>query len=345
MDGPHFQPARWTEHLFETHPRRYGWNGETGTAFESWQSDFRAALKETLGFGAIEAHGRSELRPKRLSSVEEYGHTREKWVIQSEPGFHVPFYLLTPGDVDGPLPVVFALHGHGHTGKELYAGRFETEAQRSSIEEGERDIGVQAVRRGYAAIVPDMRGFSELSYHEDFSAGVKSCRDMQMHAQLFGRTLVGERVWDVTRLIDFAEGREELDDGRIAITGNSGGGTVSVFAGAVDGRIGVVAPGSYFCTFEASIGSIHHCECNYIPGLLELGEMWDVAGLVAPRAFIAINGREDGIFPIDATRRSFDRLSKIYEANDIADRCELFVGSQGHRYYKDGAWPFISAHL
>lgn len=345
MDGPHFQPARWTDRLFETHDRAFTWDGETGTAFADWQSAFRPALRERLGFNVIEAQTPGGLSPKRLDVTPEADHTRETWVVETEPGFRVPFYLLLPDAVEPPYPVVVALHGHGHTGKEVYAGRFETESQRESIEEGERDIGVQAVRRGYAAIVPDMRGFSDLSYHEDFAEGTHSCRTMQMHAQLFGRTLVGERSWDVTRLVDFADTADRLDADRIAVTGNSGGGTVTLFAGAIDERIDVVAPASYFCTFADSIGSLHHCECNYIPGLLGLGEMWDVAGLVAPRPFLAINGQDDHIFPIEATRHAFDRLSEIYAENGAADRCELFVGSQGHRYYKDGAWPFITDHL
>lgn len=345
MNGPHFQPARWTEQLFDAHDRRHAWDGETGESFETWQANFRTDLERALGLPEIRNLGVPELDPKRLDATEEADHTRERWVIESESGFRVPFYLLRPPDREQQYPVVFAVHGHGHTGKETYAGRFENAEQREKIEDGERDIGVQAVRRGCAAIVPDMRGFSELSYHDDFSSGTHSCRTMQMHAQLFGRTLVGGRVWDVTRLIDFVEGRDELDDTRIAITGNSGGGTVSLFAGAVEDRIDVVIPASYFCTFEDSIGSIHHCECNYIPGLLKLGEMWDVAGLIAPRPFLAINGRQDQIFPIESTRRAIEQLAEIYEANGVGQRCELFVGSHGHRYYKDGAWPFITAHL
>ncbi|MFB6173697.1 MAG: alpha/beta hydrolase family protein [Halobacteriales archaeon] len=345
MDGPRFQPSRWTEHRFDAHERRHAWDGETGEAFEDWRAEFRAALERALGLPTIRESGVSSLSPKRLEAVEESDHTREKWVIESEPGFRVPFYLLTPEGGEPPYPTVLAVHGHGHTGKELYAGRFETPEQRGKIEEGERDIGVQAVRRGYAALVPDMRGFGELSAHEDFAAGTSSCRTMQLHAQLFGRTLVGGRVWDVTRLIDFAEGREALDATRLAITGNSGGGTVSLFAGAVEDRIDVVVPASYFCTFADSIGSIHHCACNYVPGLADLGEMADVAGLIAPRPFLAINGKADDIFPIEATRRAFDRLAGIYDANGVGDRCELFVGGGGHRYYKDPSWRFIGEHL
>ncbi len=29
----------------------------------------------------------------------------------------------------------------------------------------------------------------------------------------------------------------------------------------------------------------------------------------------------------------------------IPDYCELYVGAEGHRYYKDGVWPFVRKHF
>lgn len=345
MEEPHFQPARHTERLFRDQNREYSFDREDDRDFDTWQSAFRAELREALGLAQRMESEPPGLDSQRLDTEQLYGYERQKWVVRTEPGIRVPFYLLLPTDLSPPYPVVFAVHGHGHTGKELYAGRFETEDQREKIEAGERDIGVQAVQRGYAAIVPDMRGFGELSAVEDYRNESGSCRTMQMHAQLFGRTLVGDRAWDVHRLIDFVEDHADLDDERIVITGNSGGGTVSLFAAAVDERIQVSVPASAFCSFEDSIGSLYHCECNYVPGILSLGELWDVAGLVAPRPFLAIHGQEDPIFPIEATRRAFERLQEIYDAAEVSGNCDLYVGNRGHRYYKDGAWPFIDEHL
>lgn len=125
---------------------------------------------------------------------------------------------------------------------------------------------------------------------------------------MFGRTLIGERVWDIMKLIDYAQTRPEIATAQIMITGNSGGGTVALFAAAVEEWITVAVPSSYFCTFQDSLGSIRHCACNYVPNILELGEMADMVGLIAPRAFLAVNGRHDRIFPLDATKRAFDRL-------------------------------------
>jgi dienelactone hydrolase len=249
---------------------------------------------------------------------------------------------LLPKKADKKIPLILAVHGHSASGKEIYVGNYTNEKEHRSIVEEERDIAVQAVKHGYAAIAPDMRAFGELTNHHDPKYGWIYCRSLQMHAQLFGRTLIGERVWDVGRLIDFAETIPCIDMSRIAITGNSGGGTVSLFTAATDTRIALAAPSCYFCTFQHSIAAdIPHCECNFIPGIATLGEMWDIAGLVVPRPFLAIAGQTDHWFPIEATKEAFEKLKKIYANNGADDKCELYIGDGGHRYYKDGAWKFI----
>ena len=78
---------------------------------------------------------------------------------------------------------------------------------------------------------------------------------------------------------------------------------------------------------------------------MRLGEMYDVAGLIAPRPFCAIAGRDDGIFPIDHVKFAYERLKEIYTVAGVADRCELFIGDGGHRYYKAGAWPLCGGIL
>jgi len=213
--------------------------------------------------------------------------------------------------------------------------------------EGERDIARQAVvEEGYIAIAPTTRAFGETRTDADKAANnTHSCRHQLVHSILVGRTPIGERVWDMSRLIDWAIGNLPVDAGRIAITGNSGGGTVSLFAAACETRIAVAVPSCYFCTFEGSIGMIRHCECNYVPGVMRLGEMYDVAGLIAPRPFSAIAGRDDGIFPIDHVEFAYERLKEIYTIAGVPDRCELFIGDGGHRYYKAGAWPFVRRYL
>ncbi len=339
-------PRHYVHALAAELPRRFACRAETQEDLEQWQRTFRPYLRSLLGLDRIEARGSCGLNPRQIGEADMDDHVREEWLIQSEPGYDVPFYLLRPHGVDQPRPLVLTPHGHGKAGKRTYAGLWDNEEDRLSILEGERDIALQAVREGYVAIAPDMRAFASLRLKEDVEKdATSSCRTLQMHALLFGRTLIGERVWDIGRLIDYAATRPEIDSRRIVITGNSGGGTISVFAPACDERIGVAAPSSYFCTFEHSIGSIDHCECNYVPGLLSVAEMYDVAGLIAPRPFLAVAGRLDPIFPYEAVQVAFAKLCRVYEAAGAAEWCRLHTGEGGHRYYKAGVWPFIREAL
>ena len=209
---------------------------------------------------------------------------------------------------------------------------------------GERDVALQAVKEGYVSIAPDMRGLSSLKLAEN-SSKVSSCYKLHMRAILYGRTLVGERVWDIMKLIDFAQTRKEIDFSKIAITGNSAGGTVSLFTAAVYERIKICVPSCSFCTFQESIANIEHCACNYIPNLLKNIEMCDLEGLVAPRYLLIVSGIKDEIFPIDEVEKSFAVVQDIYKIANSNGCCELHIGDGEHRYYKKPVWEYIKSLL
>jgi dienelactone hydrolase len=342
----HFNNQAYLENLRST-PRQFAMapaiaKGDIAT----WQKEWREQLNTLLGLTAIRALAATAPVSARSAELREFeSYTREKLFVLTEPGIEIPCYLLLPKQRSGPLPLVLAPHGHALRGKEIHVGNYLDEEDRALGEDGERDIALQAVAQGYAVIAPDVRGFYEMSRREDFEKSVNSCQTLQNIAMMYGRTLIGERVHDMGRLIDYAATRPEIDAGRVIITGNSGGGTVSLFTAAIDERIKVAVPGSYFCTFFDSVISIRHCPCNVVPGILRFGEMPDVAGLIAPRPFLALNGRQDEIFPIEATRRAFAQLKELYGAMGHPERCELFEGEGGHRYYKARVWEFVREFL
>ena len=328
--------------LQESCPAEFAICGATAADVRAWQPAFRARLREILGLANLERDLAGHTPAAELTGSTDMGsYTRETWHIFTEPTVPLPCYLLRPKDAPPDLPLVLTPHGHGHP--HVYVGLFDSPEEEAQISEGERDIAVQAVEAGYLVIAPTTRAFGDTRAPADKEKdAVSSCRLQLMHDLLLGRTPIGDRVWDMSRLIDWAVQHQGADPARIAITGNSGGGTVSLFAAACDTRISVAVPGCYFNTFAGSIGSIIHCDCNYVPGILRLGEMHDVAGLVAPRPFLAVAGRDDPIFPVAHTEAAFEQLASIYRAAGVRDRCELYIGDGGHRYYKERVWPFIA---
>jgi len=332
----------------ETTPARFDFASRQQVDLEHWQQDLRAALYDAMGMAHLETRRVASPKARVVEQVELEDHLREDWRLETEHGFELPFFLLKPldGNENAPRPLVLTPHGHSSNGRQIYAGIASTQEDRALMFEGQRDIALQAVRAGYIAIAPEVRGFGDSRGPTAITEGKPwVCEDWQRRALLLGRTMIAERVWDLSRLIDWSETQPQIDGSRIAITGNSGGGTLSVFAAAMETRIRVSVPGSYFCTFADSIASIHHCLCNFIPGLLSLAEMSDVAGLIAPRPFLAVNGVSDPIFPVEATRRSFEKLKQIYDHAGATDRCQLHIGDGGHRFYKEPVWQFLQQWL
>jgi hypothetical protein len=86
-----------------------------------------------------------------------------------------------------------------------------------------------------------------------------------------------------------------------------------------------------------------HCVCNYVPGLLPVAEMGDIAGLIAPKPLVIVSGREDGIFPLHAAESEFERVRDIYQTMGASDRCHHVIGDGGHRFYANEAWTVMQA--
>ena len=334
--------------LYHNTPSAFTFSNQSdlkGKAFAEWQDQFRSSLHTLLGLDNMSAD-LADYQPyaEKRDTEELDDHIRESWYLWVESTVPLPFYLLRPKQAEAPLPLVLTPHGHNHP--HLYVGITENEQEELEIQEGQRDIACQAVRQGYLTIAPTTRGFGETRTTIDRNNNkTHSCRTELMHDLLVGRTPIGVRVWDMSRLIDWAISTQNVDANRIAMTGNSGGGTITLHAAAMDTRISVAVPSCYFCTYVNSIGTIAHCDCNYLPGILRLGEMYDVAGLIAPRPISVIAGRNDKIFPVEYVQFAFDKLQLIYQTAGVPDHCQLYVGQGGHRYYADGAWEFIRHHF
>jgi hypothetical protein len=339
--NPDFDMLAHDQELYRNTTGEYSFKARSWGSAVKWQKSFRKALREALGLTRMEKDlAGYRPRAQRLETKDCGFFIREKWRLWTEPGVPIPFWLLRPLGPATRRPLVLTPHGHEPT--EHYIGQAKTRKELKVIRDEQRDVAIQSVMEGYTTILPTVRSFGETRGLDDTKwKNLSSCRASLMHGLLVGRTPIGERVWDIERLIDWAVKRNDVDAGKIAITGNSGGGTVSLFAAACDTRISASVPASYFCTFYGSIGSIWHCDCNYIPGLLRLGEMSDVAGLIAPRPFCAIQGKKDDIYPFPESFKSYMRLRGIYRVFGAEDKVRLFVGDGGHRYYSAGCWPFL----
>jgi hypothetical protein len=162
---------------------------------------------------------------------------------------------------------------------------------------------------------------------------------------MLGETMISWRVWDVMRTLDYITTRSELDSNRVGCMGISGGGTVTLFATALEPRIRVAMVSGYLNTFRDSIGSLAHCIDNYVPGILNWAEMHDIAGLIAPRPLFAESGEKDNIFPIKSSIESVNHVREIYGVFGAADRFDHEVFPADHSFWGKRGIPFVARHL
>jgi dienelactone hydrolase len=315
-------------------------------AAEAWQRQLGTKLTELLGGFPSES---CPLQARVVETFETPHYRRQTVLFQSRPNLTVYAYFLLPvSPSSSPLPTVVCLPGHGR-GVDSICGMDERGNLREWGQWGEyqADFALQCVSQGYAVLAVEPLGFG---YRRDAASrarnlGASSCQPASGAALLLGETIPGWRVYDMMRALDYLAERPEADPQRLALMGISGGGTITFLTAALDPRVKAAVVSGYYNTFRDSVVSISHCMDNYVPGLLRYAEMWDIAGLIAPRAFFAESGTRDDIFPIDATKLSFKRAQEIFQVFGASDRLELEVFEGEHQFWGKGAFEFLKKRL
>jgi len=304
--------------------------------FHEWQTKARAKLLQLLGIDRIKRATDTKFNIEYVKEEDTY--TEYRFTLQPEVGYSFPSVMRVPKGLSGKLPVMICLQGHS-TGMHISLGQPKYERDVASISGGDRDFCVRAVKEGYVAVAVEQRNFGECG-----GAGEKgpACLYSTMIAFMLGRTTIGERVVDVSTVIDaLTENFDFIDSEKINVMGNSGGGTATFYAAAIDERIKIAIPSCAYCTYKDSIAAMPHCSCNFIPGILDYFEMEDISGLIAPRKLIVVNGAKDDIFPEQGVKEAYETTKKLYFASGAPENCRLVTGPEGHRFYADAAWPVI----
>jgi len=334
---PDFAPETLHNHLLDRAPRILRFDPEA--YFPEWQSSVRRSFKQLLGLMPAKVG----LDVQILSDLEKRDpvpHREVRFIFTAEARVQVPCTLVLPLDKPGPYAVMICLQGHNHTARASLGE--DAEATEVGF-----DFAMQALREGYGALALEMRCFGERQDQRPASQRrgyTGTCHHAALVALLLGRTMAGERVWDVSRAIDaMTEHFPEVDASRIAVLGFSGGATIAYYAAAFDARIAGVIAICSVSTYKDSIGTIGHCPDNYIPNILHYFDMADLAGLIVPRPLLIVAGDQDPLFPIAGVRECFAEIGDIYRAQNVAKGCGLVVGAGGHQSYSTLFWPEFAA--
>src|SRR5262249_59398480 len=215
----------------------------------------------------------------------------------------------------------------------------------------QRDPVVQArclglVQLGFVVLAVDAFGAGER--HPNPAPGAYHGALMGSTLWPAGQTLLGLQVYDNRRAVDYLCSRPEVDAGRLGITGASGGGNQTMYAGALDDRFGAVVPVCSVGTYQAYLRAACRV-CEVLPGALRFTEEGDVLGLVAPRALLVINASRDGIqFSPAEAEKSVDRAKRIFNLSGVRDNVKHLVFESSHDYNKpmrEAMYGWMNKHL
>jgi dienelactone hydrolase len=330
--------------LLASAPRRLAFSDRSDP--RSWARALREAFHLRLG-----------ILPTPVSSETQWGerthhngYTSQRVEFQAEQGARIPAWLLRPESKSQiPGPAVICLQGHT-TGSHISIGssRYPGDDERIA---GGRDFAVQAVRRGYTALALEQRCFGErvdgralecrLHFDPDNPITDERCRHQSMVALLLGRTMLGERSWDVTCGVDLLLELSCVDPSRIAVMGHSGGGMTAYHAACLDPRIAACMTSGAVSTYAEAMGSIDNCSDNYLPGALLDFDLPDLAGLIAPRPLVVVSGTRDHITPIVGAEKAGKHIRHIYEAFGCAESFQHVIEEGGHRFYPEQGWSAL----
>jgi len=258
-------------------------------------------------------------------------------------------YLLVPKKIPrgGKRPAVMALAGHGYGAKDL-VGLWEDETERYTPDGTHRNFADELAQRGFVVVAPEISCFGERQFsNANFRAvGLNgSCHNIATWAMMLGKSVAGLRVMDGMRIVDFLQAQKFVDPDRIGVMGLSGGGMHAFFSSAIDTRIKAAVISGYFCNWRHSILSIFHCTCNFVPGLLELGELSDLAGLIAPRPVLVEAGSRDEIFPIAHVKEAVAKARRAWKVFGASDNLATDYFEGRHRINGPAAYDFLARHL
>lgn len=346
---PTYSTVEYLDNLYHKTESKYAFKAKNPKTWKTWRDSFTEELIKLMGIDLLSP--KCELNPKILERREFDFYFREKISLQVDQGFLMPCYLLIPKSIDLPSPAVLALHGHGR-GAEDVLGEADSEQWRHWIEKYNYDYAHQLASRGFITFVPEARGFDEREKESEKVSNPRegedyrtSCRKSSFNSMLLGLSIIRGKVWDIIRSIDYLQTREEVNPEKIACLGLSMGGTITMYTAAIEERIRVAIISCYLNTFKDSIMAMEHCECNYVPGILRYGEMYDICGLIAPRPLLIESGKYDPIFPFQASEFAFNRVKKVYELLGEEQKLAWDVFEGEHRFSGKMAFDWLKRWL
>jgi len=265
---------------------------------------------------------RTPLNTRTVGAFERAGYRVEKLVYESVPNFHIAANLYVPTTARPPFPGVLFQMGHTRNGK---AGDTYQRCCQGLVKLGYLVLGFDPMGQGERVYYPDASGVRSRLASPD-SEHTTPGKQMLLK----GDTATRMQVWDAVRSLDVLASHPLVDAARLASTGQSGGGTLTMLLAAVDDRLAAAAVCSGNTENVAGAnfdppGATDDAEQNLI-GSGPLGfDRWDLLYPLAPKPLLISVSDLDffSTYSPEYIRNGweeFRKLRAVYAALGAADR-------------------------
>lgn len=276
--------------------------------------DYQAWARRTFLQLAGDLPERTPLNVRTVGSLDRPAYRVEKLVYESRPGLVVTANLYVPKSGAAPYPGVLFHQGHSLDGK---SSALYQRCCQGLVQLGYVVLSFDTMGQGERTNYPRPGGWLTRLGSADSEHTVPG-RQML----LVGETATGMQLWDAIRSLDVLAARPEVDPKRLASTGQSGGGTLTMMLAAADDRLAVAAVSSGNTENVSTVpfhspGSTDDAEQDFIGSGPLAFDRWDLLYPFAPKPLLITVSARDffGTYsPSYAAsgREEFAKLAKIY---------------------------------
>ena len=291
------------------------------------QKYIRGSFLKSIG-GLPESDG--QLNAK-ITGVNQFdGFRIENIIFESRPKVYVTANMYIPDDVKSPRAAVHFVCGHHTQGK--HVDEYQTVCR-------------YFVNAGFVVFAQDPLGQGErFSYHDSkenrqaVNCNVAEHDHAGFQIMPFNQSLARYFLHDIIRGHDYLETRPEVDKDKIAITGNSGGGTQSSLTMLGDPRIAAAVPATFIMSRESYLYTGEAQDREQIwHGFTEYGlDHEDIITVMAPKPVLIMAVQHD-FFPIEGVTNTYNRAKRFWDLSDNGEKLQLFVDDCDHHYTREMA--------
>lgn len=296
-------------------------------AFEIGQS-IKEKAKELFSLEKLNSMA-TELKLVPVGKDLDYPeYTLKKYSVEILEGLNSLVYILEPKKIQGKTNGVVALCGHGYGVRQILGiSKKGNKKHFNYIDNYQNNFAVEMAKRGCTVIAPELFGFGEARLSHDLWKPfyISSCDELSHHLLPYGLTTASLRVYQALSCARILKRMEAVDESKVSLMGISGGGLTALYASVLDESVYKTVICGYVNTFKDSILSMWHCPDNYIPHILETGEIYDFASALAPKELFIESGEKDKLFPIKASQKAHDSIKRVYSLMNAEDKLHIDI--------------------